>query len=198
MNPLRLVERAGAGIGLPRWIGVLIAAGVTAATMVGCSSNSPGADIGSTVDPMTATTPATPGAAAHLITTSTGQVSIPWTLRGLSNNGRRLEITFQVGSPGCNRLVGVDLRQSNSKVWMAVLTSPVGNHSACAGDAVGYDQYVTLKSTLGKRRLVHAPIALRGKQTFTHPYVSSKWTKRGVAHAEVESGVDLDRSRVVT
>lgn len=132
---------------------------VPALCLAGCTSTDAAAPHqGPSTDPVTATASSTPGLKATLTEPGAESSSIPWTLRGMSMGGRRLEITFIVGDPGCHRVRGVRVVQTTTTVELAVLTDRIGRSKACALDAAGHDEYVVLASPLGKRELLHAPV----------------------------------------
>lgn len=128
--------------------------------LVGCQ----GAPVpGGAPDPLEATAvPSGVFPPAPLTTAApTNRVGLPWTLRGMSPDGRRLYLSYGVGD-GCGDYVGQVFVEETDR-YVAIASLPVAGASAsrsgnaCAAVLKTQDGYVDLTRPLWERPLMHFP-----------------------------------------
>jgi hypothetical protein len=127
-----------------------------ATVLVGCQA----APLG-VADPLEATTPPTGtfSAAPVVDELSVNRVIFPWTLLGMSADGRRLFITYGVGD-GCGDYEAHVYVQQTA-AYVAIASAPTGpgavagSSGTCAAMLKTADGYVDLAEPLGTRQLIH-------------------------------------------
>jgi hypothetical protein len=82
----------------------------------------------------------------------------PWKLLAVSAAGRRLEIGFASGIPGCASTAGLFVHETDTSVMIDVLTRFRGNGQACASALQVARATVQLQRPLGNRQLLHAVV----------------------------------------
>ncbi len=110
---------------------------------------------------MDATTPPTDtfSAAPVVDELSVNRVTLPWTLLGMSADGRRLFISYGVGD-GCADYEGHVYVQQTAE-YVAIASAPTGSGAVagssgtCAAMLKAADGYIDLSEPLGSRKLLH-------------------------------------------
>ncbi|GEM_PF-6936841 len=134
-------------------------AGLGAVLMVsGCAATPPGQ-----ADPLTATTPIQSSQPPAPIATTmpAGSSSSPWTLLGMSADGRRLYLDYGTGDP-CSESAGLFVEETTASVTLTASTVVVKSGDNCASRLNSTDGYVDLKSPLGGRALIHDSLQRTG------------------------------------
>lgn len=90
-------------------------------------------------------------------------MSTPWTRAALHEGGRVVDVRYY-DAPQCGRSFDhAEARETSSTVEIAVYLKVVAlpPHTACTAVVRGGTAPVRLQQPLGKRKLVHAPVAGR-------------------------------------
>ncbi|MBT9257390.1 hypothetical protein KMZ32_16785 [Phycicoccus sp. MAQZ13P-2] len=126
-----------------------------ATAILGGCTGMPSGDL----DPVSATTVPTSeyDAVAVEATPHPGLESLPWTLEGMSTDGRTLYLT--VGIAGGCRVIGTQLAVEQATTYVRI-TSAIAedNEGNCAAMLQTRDVQIQLTKPLGSRRLIHAPM----------------------------------------
>lgn len=90
-----------------------------------------------------------------------GSSSSPWTLLGISSNGRRLYLNYGTGDD-CSASAGVLVEEGPKTVTITATTRVVKNVANCGSNLNSTNGYVDLKDPLGSRKLIHASLQRTG------------------------------------
>jgi hypothetical protein len=89
---------------------------------------------------------------------ATSLSAAPWKLLAVGAAGRRLEIGFASGIPGCASTAGLFVHETDTSVLIDVLTRFRGGEQACASALEMGRATVQLQRPLGDRSLLHAVV----------------------------------------
>ncbi len=111
-------------------------------------------------DPLTATNPVPEkvGPVAMLSSAQEGDLSVAWTLRGMSGDRRQLVVKYRAGDGACVRSAGIRVSETSTTVTVAAFSRRYAPAFDCAAGAPTATGYLDLDAPLGHRRLIHAPV----------------------------------------